>query len=352
MAEANLRVGFIGAGGICRNRHLPELKQIEGIDLIAVCNRSVDSGNAVAREFGFATVMTDWRKLVQRDDVDAVFIGTWPSMHCEMSIAALAAGKHVFCQARLCMDWDEAKAMRDMAIRHPNQVSMVCPPPHRMPWEPAICQLLAEEALGEVHTVEAVCLSAANADPQKVTWRERVEFSGLQALAVGIYAETLNAWVGEYDTLFATTATPIERKTDERGQSYDIRIPQVVCVQGRLTNGIVATEHHSGVSQHAQQQHITIRGTNGTLRVSPMRSIEFAKAGEDLQPLEVAPQQQRPWRVERDFVEAVRAAQRGETWSVSPDFTEAARYMRKVQAIHDSAGKGRPITLDEAYPMK
>lgn len=352
MTSETVRVGFIGAGGICRSRHLPELRQVGHIELVAVCNRTAGSGQVMAREFGFGHVMTDWRQLIQRDDIDAVFIGTWPYMHCEMSIAALAAGKHVFCQARMGMDWSEAVAMVDMAKRHPAQVTMICPPPHRMPWEPAITQMIAEETLGEIHTVDVASLSAANVNPAKITWRERVEYSGLQALAVGIYAETLNAWVGDYRTLTAQLATPIARKTDEQGKAYDIRIPQVVTIQGRLQNGAVITEHHSGMALHDQRDHITLYGTKGTLRIVPMKSIEFGKPGQPLQAMNVPPQQMRPWQVEKDFIDAVHNARRGESWHVSPDFTEAARYMRKVQAIHDSATKGKTIDLDEAYPLR
>jgi hypothetical protein len=51
------------------------------------------------------------------------------------------------------------------------------------------------------------------------------------------------------------------------------------------------------------------------------------------------------WQVETEFLAAVQAARRGESWQVSPNFTEAARYMRKMQAIYDSARESRLVTL-------
>jgi predicted dehydrogenase len=54
-----LRIAFIGAGGIVKQRHLPNLRNEEAIEFVAVCNRSEQSGRAVADEWGIADVMTD-----------------------------------------------------------------------------------------------------------------------------------------------------------------------------------------------------------------------------------------------------------------------------------------------------
>ena len=67
----SIRIGFIGAGGICRQRHLPGLNTLDNIELVAVCNRSQASGQKIADEFGVSEVMTDWKQLLDRDDIDA-----------------------------------------------------------------------------------------------------------------------------------------------------------------------------------------------------------------------------------------------------------------------------------------
>ena len=105
MSQDNkVRVAFIGAGGICEQRHLPNLVTFSEVELTTVCNRSPDSSRRVAEKWKFQRTSQDWRRVVADPDVDAIFIGTWPYMHCEMATGALAAGKHVFCQARMCMD--------------------------------------------------------------------------------------------------------------------------------------------------------------------------------------------------------------------------------------------------------
>jgi predicted dehydrogenase len=344
-----LRIGFIGAGGIARQRHLPNLKAIEGADVVVVCNRSAASGQRIAEEFGIPEVMEDWQALVQRDDLDAVFIGTWPYMHMAMSIAALDAGKHCFCQARMAMNLQEARAMVQAADRHPDLVHMVCPPPTRMPLEPFIQKTLADGGLGRITAVHLVSTSGANLAGDGVSWRERRQFSGLQILNMGIMAETLNAWVGPYERLSASLATPIGRKQDQSGQPVDIDVPQVVSITGRLASGAVINEYFSGVvaDRSTPTNLLTIHGLGGTLRYGFGRTIELAGASQTLREVEVPAELQRDWRVECDFVEAVRAAKTGRPWSVSPDFNEALAYMRKVEAVHVSAASGRAVTLAE-----
>src|SRR6266536_2114123 len=104
MTNQTIRVGFVGAGNNTRTRHIPGFRALPGIELVAVANRTKESGERVAREFDIRRVYDDWRDLVRAPDVDAVCIGTWPYVHCAITLAALDAGKHVLCEARMAMD--------------------------------------------------------------------------------------------------------------------------------------------------------------------------------------------------------------------------------------------------------
>jgi predicted dehydrogenase len=341
-----VRIGFIGAGGIARLRHLPGLAAIAQVRVVAVCNRTRASAESVAHDFAIPEVVDDWHRLLERPDIDAVFIGTWPYMHKELSIAALESGKHVFCQARMARDLVEGKAMVQAAGRHPKLVNMICPPPHRMPFERYVRQALGPEMLGALVAVQVVSVSGANRDLRQVTWRERVELSGRQALALGVLAETLNAWVGPYRRLSAEMATPLAVKHDAAGRRVEVGIPQVLTVSGVLENGALASEQHLGLAADKSTvgDRITLWGLRGTLRHQFLSDqIEYAPVGGELRAVEVAPEWRRPWRVEADFVEAVAAARRGEKWAVSPDFAEALGYMRKVEAVHLAAATGRAV---------
>src|SRR5436305_8998150 len=126
-----------------KSRHRPGLRKLPDVRAVAVCNRSRESGEAVAREWDIPEVLTDWRALVAREDLDAVFIGTWPYTHAEMRIRALEAGKHVFCQARMARTAAEARSMLRAAEAHPDRVAMLCPPPNGMRGDRLIRKLVS-----------------------------------------------------------------------------------------------------------------------------------------------------------------------------------------------------------------
>ncbi len=350
MADGDtIGIGFIGAGGIARQRHIPGLKAIPGVRLVAVSNRSEVSSKKAAAEFGFEAVEPNGRSLIARDDVDAVFIGSWPDTHCEMTLAAFEAGKHVFCQARMARDLDEAQRMLSAAQAQPELVNMLCPPPHRMPYEPFIRTMIRTGRLGELREVEVACLDASCDNPDAISWRERVEISGKQVMQVGIWAEVLNAWVGEYDVLKAVTHTPVQSKADVDGKPYEIKVPQVVLIEGKLANGATINEQHSGVSQEPPMNSVTIYGSAGRLRVPIGGTLLYGKTGDPLRPATVPVELTCGWQVEASFITAVRAARAGvppQQRRVSPDFAEGLRYMKKVEAIHLSAWSGQAVKLE------
>jgi len=354
MSDERVRVSFIGAGGICEQRHLPGLAQIPGIEFVAVCNRGAESSERIKQKWRFARSETDWRKVIDDPQVDAIFIGTWPYLHRELSIAALAAGKHVFCQARMCMDWAEAQQMTAAAAAHPQLVSMVCPSPFRVRWERVVKEVLASSDFGPLKLVTVFSTSSANINSSSISWRERVEFSGQNILQVGIYAETLHAWCGEYESLTASTSFPLPEKFDPAGGRYEVRVPQVVTIKGELTSGAQASEHHSGLSEteasqimlHSEQQTCAVDLLEGDVSFLLQESADSSESVIEKQIVDSIGD---PWQVEAEFIAAVRAARRGESWRsaarINPDFHEAARYMLKLQAIHDSAAQQRAIAL-------
>ncbi len=343
-----IRIGFIGAGSICQTRHLPGLAKIDHVEVVAVCNRSRESAQRVAQTFGIADIHDNWQELVARDDLDAVFIGTWPYMHSEMAQAVLRSGKHCFCQARMCMDLPEAREMLEVAQSHPQLVNMICPPPMRMPFEPWVQRMIREGRLGELTLVELRVADGSNLDMSTLSWREDVRYSGLQMLLMGIFAETLNAWIGPYETLSANLRIPLPTKTLADGTAVEVQVPQVAVISGQLACGALCVEHHTGLATEPVMQ-LTIHGTTGTMQYSFGDTIRFAKMGEALAPVDVPAQLQRGWTVEQDFVQAVRAAMTGATWRVTPDFAEGMQYMQKVQAVHDSARLGRAMPLESPY---
>src|SRR5262249_37043607 len=124
-----IRIGLIGAGANTRSRHIPGLKAVEGVEIVAVCNRRPESSTAAAREFGIPRIHATWEDVARDPEIDAIVIGTWPYLHAPITLAALQAGKHVLTEARMAMNAREAHAMLEAARQHPKLVAQIVPSP-------------------------------------------------------------------------------------------------------------------------------------------------------------------------------------------------------------------------------
>lgn len=121
MAKDNvLRIGLIGCGFMGRTHSnaynrianfFPELKQKPLLK--AVCSRSEDKVRAFAKQWGYESAETDWRALVDRDDIDAIDICTPNDTHAEIAIAAAAKGKMILCEKPLSRTIAEGQKMVD-----------------------------------------------------------------------------------------------------------------------------------------------------------------------------------------------------------------------------------------------
>ena len=341
---SDLRIGFIGAGGIAHTRHLPGLRKLPGVTVAAVCNRSRESGEAVAREWGIPEVLTEWRDLLAREDLDAVFIGTWPYTHAEMSIAALEAGKHVFCQARMARDAAEAREMARAAEAHPELAAMLCPPPAGMLGDRLIRKLLAEGYLGELREVHAEGLSAGNADPSApLHWRQSFELQGYNTLTLGMWIEVIHRWVGPHSRVAAVlkTHTPV-RMDPATDQPREVRVAESVSLAAELANGAVGSYRFSGVTRFPPHNMIRLYGTEGTLHYDlDTDEIRGARIGDaEARPLPIPADLTRPWSVEEDFVSAIR-----EGTPVEPSFHDGLLYMEFTEAVYRAAAEGRTVDL-------
>src|SRR5438132_14153199 len=112
MPDKKVRIGIIGSGGIAQNAHMPGYATVpELCEIVAVA----DSNEAVAREaaekFNVKNVFTDYTKLLELDEIDAVSVCTPNYLHMDPTIRAFEAGKHVLCEKPIAMNAGEAKRM-------------------------------------------------------------------------------------------------------------------------------------------------------------------------------------------------------------------------------------------------
>ncbi|MGY0070947.1 Gfo/Idh/MocA family protein [Streptomyces sp. QTS137] len=154
-------------------------------ELAVVCGRDATAVRAAADRHGWADTETDWRALVERDDVDLVDICTPGDSHAEIALAALAAGKHVLCEKPLANTVAEAEAMAEAAerARRQGRLAMVGFNYRRVPATALARRMVAEDRIGTLRHVRVTYLQDWLVDPAfPLTWRLRREQAGSGSL--------------------------------------------------------------------------------------------------------------------------------------------------------------------------
>src|SRR6188474_1861428 len=342
--DKTIRVGFIGAGGNTRLHHIPKLKAQPGVELVSVANRSRESGERVAKEFGIPRVHDSWRDVVSAKDVDAVCIGTWPYTHCEMTLAALAAGKHVLCEARMAMNAAEGRRMLDAARRAPSLVSQLVPAPHTLEVDSTIQRLLAEGYLGEVLAVELQAGQGNFVEPDApMHWRQDLSLSGHNILNMGIWYEAMSRWLGHAKRLTAFTRVTVPKRKDADGKTHDVKVPDHADILTELGNGAIAHLRFSSVTALAPAPEVWIYGTEGTIRLeADAKRLSGARKGETaLKEIPIPKEKRIGWRVEEEFVNAIRGREK----ITHTTFEDGVRYMEFTDAVTRSATSGQAVDV-------
>src|SRR6266571_4586448 len=257
-----LRIGIVGAGNIVRTRHLPGLKKHPDVEIVAVSNSAYESSEKFCREnVPGATPIKNWPELVALPDIDIIWIGTPPYMHSAVTISALEAGKHFFCQARMSMDLAEAEEMLAASKRYPELVTMLCPPPFGLRGDLMVKKILAENYIGRPHHVRLQSFMSAYLNPEAPAhWRQKIEISGLNVLTLGIYVEVLQRWLGDITGVFARGRI---LRSERRG--YKVVVPDLLNVLCTLENAAEGVLEFSGVNAGAPSDCLEIYGDRGTL---------------------------------------------------------------------------------------
>ena len=344
MTNQTIRVGFVGAGANTRLHHLPKLRAQPGVELVAVANRSRESGEHVAKEFGVARVHDDWRQVVTARDVDAVCIGTWPYMHCELTLAALEAGKHVLCEARMAMNAAEGRRMLEASRKRPELVAQLVPAPHTLETDSTLTALVADGYVGEVLAVELQASQGRFVDADgPLHWRHQVSLSGHNILNMGIWYEAMMRWLGPARRVMAMTRIAVARRRDAGGDWQDVKVPDHVDILATLEGAAVAHLRFSAVTGLAPAAGVWIYGSEGTLRLeADAKRLSGAKRGDkELREIPVPAGKRIGWRVEEEFVNAIRGREK----ITRTGFEDGVRYMEFTDAVTRSAASGQAVDV-------
>ncbi len=197
---ANVRVGFIGCGGIANGKHFPGMAQQEGVDMCAFCDLILERAEKAAKEYGTpdAKVYTDYHELLADPTIDAVHVLTPNVAHCEITVAALEAGKHVLCEKPMAATPADAKKMLEARDRTGKMLTIGYQYRH-FPDNQVAKKVVDSGALGDVYYAEATYLRRRGV-PTWGVFTDKAKQGGGPLIDIGTHALDLTLFLmNNYD---------------------------------------------------------------------------------------------------------------------------------------------------------
>jgi predicted dehydrogenase len=274
-----LNVGLIGYGFMGRT-HSNAYSQVNHFFdvpyrpvLKAVCARDADKIKDFAAKWGYESTESDWRKLIERKDIDLIDICTPNNLHAEIAIAAAKAGKMILCEKPLAMTGPEGLAMVE-AVEKAKVPNMVWYNYRRVPAVTFAKKLIDEGKLGRIFHYRAKFLQdwTISADlPQGGTGLWRLDAAAAGSGVTGdLLAHCIDTalWLnGPINTVNAMTETFVkERKHNLTGKVEKVGIDDACAFLARFGNGSLATFESTRYARgHKALYTFEINGENASI---------------------------------------------------------------------------------------
>lgn len=240
-ASDRVGIGIIGAG-LISVYHIEGLLAAGGADLRVVAARSSARAGPLAEHYRIGEVVTDYRALLARDDVEAVVIATPDALHEEMALAAIDAGKAVLLQKPMACT--SASCRQIIAAAHTAAVDLQVSYMHRH-FEEVVRtrELLAEGGLGEVQSVR---LRNATPGPHEPWFFDRDHVAGGVVMQLGVHGiDLIRHLLGEIESVRAIAATQQPEREVGGGQVVISDLEDMVFATYRLTSGALVSHEMS-----------------------------------------------------------------------------------------------------------
>ena len=250
-ANSKIRVGIIGCGRVTETRHLPALRFLESVEVVALADISVDRLNKVADLFDIKARYVEYQRLLEEPSIDAVAVCVPAQFHVEIGLAALDAGKHILVEKPLALKLNECALLIDRARKSSNKLMIG----FNLRWHRLVRQ--AREMIQQGHVVRiglmrTVLTSYHNDVPQ---WRQYRESGGGVLFELAVHHFDLWRFLLQSEVEEVSASTLCGLWEDE-----------AATVTARMANGVLIT---SVFAERTSESHeLEIYGQSGRLKVS------------------------------------------------------------------------------------
>jgi predicted dehydrogenase len=247
----------------------------------------------------------------------------------------------------MAMNAAEGREMLAASRTAPGLVAQLVPAPHTLEVDRVLTKLLAEGYAGEVHAVDVQGTQQGRFAElgDAMHWRQDRRLSGNNILNMGIWYEAMMRWLGPARRVTAMTKIARPKRKDETGAWHEVTVPDHVDILATFKDNAVAHLRFSSLTAFAPPPEAWIFGSDGTLRLEvDARRLSGARRGDSALAEIVIPADQRiGWRVEEEFVNAIR----GRETITHTSFEDGVRYMEFTDAVARSYASGQAVEVKD-----
>ncbi len=348
-----IKLGIIGCGRVSETRHLPALRNVCEVEVVAAADLDSDRLNALSGRFGIRKRYRDFADLVTDPEIEAVAVCVPARFHVQVALAALERDKHLFIEKPLALTLADADVLAERAARSRRRIMVG----FNLRWHRLVRRArdeLRQGVLGPVQFMRTILTSYHETLPD---WRARRESGGGVLFELAVHHFDLWRYLlgSEVDEIFAVA---------QSGQWDD----EAAVVTARMTNGVVVS---SVFSERTSESHdLEFFGKGGQLRVScyDFDGLEFSppggfpgdlkrRLGKMARTLQELPQGIRGMRQGGDFIGSYAAEWRHFAAALRHDVPlestqdDGRRALEVVIAAALSADAGRPLRIAEAVAV-
>ncbi len=247
-------VGIIGAGKMGRVHATNLAKSIPAAKLVAVSDVVEDSAKKLASEFGVTNVFTDYLRLVQNREVDAIVIATPTLLKPQIVKFACEAGKHIFCEKPIATTFGDAEQVMKSTQKSPGKFQVG----YQRRFDPLHVKLKETIESGEVGSIVLVRSNTRDPLPNPAQWPD-IKNSG------GIFVDTCSH---DYDVVRWLCGSEVSR-VEAEGSPRSQPDQHTVITNLSMANGVLAQVEASRMSSYGYDVRVEVLGSKGAIFTKP-----------------------------------------------------------------------------------
>jgi predicted dehydrogenase len=295
------------------------------LELVALARRDRDQAESAAREFG-CRFDTDYRRIIEADDIDAVIVAVPPALHFEIIMHAARAGRPVLLEKPAAIDLATGRAMRAELARHPVPVMVA----QTLRYNGVVRALLAaRETIGAIHSISL----SQRFEPSRLAWLDDPAQSG-----GGI---TLHTGVHSFDLLRLITGCEADAVSCQMQRVKTQRTEDSFGAVVSFAGGSVLATLSQARTAPGRTGGIEIAGEEATLKGDHVLNQAWRVVGATAEPIEIGPPVATVRDVVRDFADHLRANK-----PMPISFDEGLRAVAMADACHRAAKTGRTVPVE------